>query len=159
MVADGLGHGAEAAAASRAALALLAREAHRALETLVDVMHDQLRTTRGAAVTLAAIDTTGASIEVCAVGNVVAQLVSEGHASGFTSAHGTIGANLRQPVLVRRAWPSDALLIVASDGVRPRWQPEELPGLWLRDPALVAGTLYAAFATGSDDATVLAVRA
>src|SRR5260370_23541123 len=54
---DGLGHGAEAAAAARTAVDLLARYAHESLVSLVNRCHQGLLNTRGVVMSLAALNT------------------------------------------------------------------------------------------------------
>jgi hypothetical protein len=47
---------------------------------------------------------------------------------------------------------------VYSDGLGAHWGPEDYAGLWLRDPALVAGVLYRDHTRRRDDVTVLVGR-
>ena len=158
LVADGLGHGPDAAAASRAAVGVLQRQPARALDDMLEVMHETLRPTRGAAVSLAIVDGERGTIQFAGVGNVSGFAITDGKSMGFVSSHGTVGANLRKPSLETRTVAPGALFLLASDGVRPKWQVEAYAGLWQRDPALVAGALYRDFNNARDDATLVAVR-
>lgn len=159
LVADGLGHGPDAAVASRAAIRAL--RAARADEpaALLHEIHEALRGTRGAAVSLALVDADAGELRFAGLGNVAGFVVEDDHATGLASTYGTAGAEWRKPIEQRLPLPKGALLLLASDGVRPKWQLADYPGLARRDPALVAGVLYRDFAVGRDDATVVALRA
>jgi hypothetical protein len=54
-------------------------------------------------------------------------------------------------------WGPGAVLILATDGLRSRWDPLAYPGLLGHDPAVIAATLYRDHARGTDDAAVLVV--
>ncbi|HEY3252745.1 MAG TPA: hypothetical protein VGJ91_02315, partial [Polyangiaceae bacterium] len=69
-VIDGLGHGPEAAAAARAAAAILHARAELSVQELLELCHEGLRKTRGAVMTLASLDTRSSTIDCCGVGNV-----------------------------------------------------------------------------------------
>jgi anti-sigma regulatory factor (Ser/Thr protein kinase) len=157
LVADGLGHGPDAAIAARAATALVAQHGARAPAELLQLAHAALRETRGAAVAVAVADRDAHELTFAGIGNVFAQIVrADGvTAQGLPSSYGTIGGDLRKVHEERFAFAGDDLLVLATDGVRPRWQWSSHPGLSRRDPSLVAGVLYRDFAAGRDDATVV----
>jgi hypothetical protein len=50
------------------------------------------------------------------------------------------------------------VIILHSDGLSPRWNPESLPGLGARDPLVIAAALLAEAGTRRDDAGVLVLR-
>jgi hypothetical protein len=54
--------------------------------------------------------------------------------------------------------PPGAVIILHSDGLSPRWNPESLPGLGARDPLVIAAALLAEAGTRRDDAGVLVLR-
>jgi hypothetical protein len=55
--------------------------------------------------------------------------------------------------------PADSLVILHSDGVRGRWDCDELDQLATSTPLLIAATLLRDAGTGTDDACVLVGRA
>src|SRR5215211_6766573 len=67
---DGLGHGDEAAAAAAVALHVLRRHSMEEIEALVRRCHEELRATRGAAMSLASFDLATSTLTWIGVGNV-----------------------------------------------------------------------------------------
>jgi anti-sigma regulatory factor (Ser/Thr protein kinase) len=160
MVADGLGHGPDAAAASRAATTLLRREWQRAPSAILEAAHAELKSTRGAAVAVAAVERATRELVFSGIGNIFAQIVHGADAStvGIPSAYGTIGGDVRRIHDQRFPFAGDDLLLFATDGVRPKWSWTTYPGLLRRDPALVAAVLYRDYSSGRDDSTVVVSR-
>ena len=160
LVADGLGHGPDAAAAARTATRLVAANASRTPSELLQTAHDALRETRGAACAVAILDTAADELVFAGIGNIFAQIVhGDGTTIGLPSHYGTIGGDLRKVHEQRAPFAHSDGLILATDGVRPKWQWSSYPMLWRHDPALVAGVVYRDFAAGRDDATVVVARA
>ena len=56
-------------------------------------------------------------------------------------------------------FPSNALIILHSDGLTTHWNMDAYPGLIVKPPSLIAGVLYRDFQRGNDDVTVVAARA
>lgn len=158
-VADGLGHGPDAAAASSAAIRVFQQSQVTSPADLLGEMHAALRSTRGAAVAVAALDRELAEIRYAGVGNIAASIVSGDQTRSMVSHSGTLGHEVRKIQEFQYPWPADALIIMQSDGLQTHWKLDRYPGLTGRDPALVAGLLYRDFSRRRDDVTVLAVRA
>ena len=160
IVADGLGHGLYASEASAMAIAitakLFAENAHVSLTTLLERMHVPMHATRGAAVSLCAVE---AGMATCAgVGNVNMVLHAPGGVAKTMIAHnGTVGHQMRR-VQEFTAPAEDALLVMHSDGLTTRWKLGAYPGLERHAPATIAGVLYRDAMRGRDDATVLVAR-
>jgi anti-sigma regulatory factor (Ser/Thr protein kinase) len=158
MVADGLGHGPDAAEASRAALDVFTAEAWRALPSLMSAVHAGLRSTRGAAVSVLELDGEAGVVRSCGAGNVTARLLSGGSDKTLLSQHGTAGVQMRTPEEARTDWPDHAILVVHSDGIETRWSPQRLMPVLARDPALAAAILWRDHNRGRDDSTVVVLR-
>ncbi len=158
MVADGLGHGPDAAKASQAALRLFTEEPWLPLRTQLERAHAALRSTRGAAVTLLHADTREGTLRSAGAGNVLARVVSGTTDRTLLSQHGTVGLQMRTPEEVSVPWPPHALLVVHSDGIESRWRPELLHPVLGRDPVLAAALLLREHCRGRDDATVVVLR-
>ena len=156
LVADGLGHGPDAAAAAQEAVTTL--QAHPALSParLLEEMHARLRSTRGAAVSIysAGPDDT---VRCAAAGNVLARLVSGVSDRALVGQHGTVGVQIRTPQEASVPWPPHAMLLIHSDGVESRWQPGLITPVLGRDPSLAAALLLRDHTRGRDDATVVVV--
>ena len=159
-VIDGLGHGVEAADASRQAAAVLEGRAGDPVDSLVERCHQALRKTRGAVMSVASIDERTATLSWIAVGNVEALLlrgrrgVSPARES-VTMRGGVVGYQL--PALrtsSHRVSPGDTL-VMATDGIRSGF----VADVDARDaPQAIATAIFTRHARGSDDALVVAAR-
>ena len=159
MVADGLGHGPEAQAASLEAARMLAMNPDLAPLALIERSHDALKSSRGAAVAVARIDRERGKVAFAGIGNIAAQIYSGSKMNQhLVSVNGTAGHQMQRLREFSYPWPSDGMLVLHSDGLLSATSVETHPGLALRDPALIAGVLYRDFSRGSDDSTVLVAK-
>lgn len=158
LVADGLGHGEEAAAASAAAVAELRVHHREPVENIAAHVHRALRLTRGAAIALAEIDLETCLLRFCGIGNITARLLTGGGVRELVSLYGIAGYQRPRIQVFTRSWSDDALLLMHSDGLSSRWNAADYPGLHLQHPQLAASTMMRDAASARDDALVLAVR-
>lgn len=158
LVADGLGHGPDAAEAAQAAIAVFTEQPMREPREQLREVHAGLRHTRGAAVMMLSADAAAGSVRSAGAGNVVGRLVSGTSDRSILSQHGTAGVTIRSPEEVATPWPPHALLLVCSDGIETRWKPEMLAPVLGRDPTLAAALLARDHCRGRDDATVAVLR-
>jgi anti-sigma regulatory factor (Ser/Thr protein kinase) len=157
LVADGLGHGPEAARASRAAVVSFLEQVPNDPVELLRGAHQELRSTRGAAVSIASLD--GAQLHYAGVGNVSAAVVApDGGIQRLVSMNGTLGHQAPRMQQFNYPFAKGATLVMCSDGLATQWRLDGYPGLLARHPSLVAGVLYRDFVRGRDDATVLVAR-
>jgi anti-sigma regulatory factor (Ser/Thr protein kinase) len=139
MLADGLGHGPEAAHASSAAVAAVHRWAHLSPAESLRRLHEALTGTRGAAVALAQLDLPARRLRFAGIGNVGARLRTDGTWRALLSRPGIVGVH--RPTTLREEeadWTGDPLLILHTDGLPSRWTPPSDPGLPAADPAVTA---------------------
>jgi anti-sigma regulatory factor (Ser/Thr protein kinase) len=157
MVADGLGHGPEAAEAAVEAVRLFHRfKGHRA-PALLDYIHGGLRATRGAAVSVARFAPASRKMIYSGVGNIAGVLASNGELRRMVSMPGTAGHNARK--IQAFEYPFEAgLVILHSDGIVSSWTLERYPNLAARHPTLIAAVLYRDLTRHRDDATVLVAK-
>lgn len=158
MLADGLGHGPEAAKASLAATAAFALDPSAAPRELVQKAHLALQTTRGAAVCAVRIDAGASTLSYSGAGNVVGRVFSGVFDKAIITQHGTAGLQIRRPEESSMALPAHALVIIHSDGIDTRWRGERLLPVLQKDPALVAAILLRDHTRQRDDATVVVLR-
>jgi len=158
MVVDGLGHGLGAADAARLAVRAFSAESTLPPGALLAIIHEALRGSRGAAVSVARIDAGRGVVTYAGLGNVSAVVAGVGDSRHLVSSNGTAGHDAGRIHEFSYPWPADALLVMHSDGLGSRWQLDRYPGLRARDPALVAGVLYRDWSRGRDDVTVVAAR-
>jgi hypothetical protein len=139
MLADGLGHGPEAARASSSAVTALHRWAHLSPAESLRRLHDALKGTRGAAVALAQLDLGTGRLRFAGIGNVGARLRADGTWRPLLSRPGIVGVH--RPTTLREEeadWADDRLLILHTDGLPSRWTPQSGTGLPTVDPAVTA---------------------
>ena len=159
LVADGLGHGPMAAEASHLAREIFLSHPQLGLIDLLQRMHVQLRTTRGAAAAVAHLDHRLGRLYFAGIGNIAGSIVSDDGIQSLVSHNGTLGGSMPgNPRQFEHPWRRGSTLIMHSDGIRPQWQMREVPGLWNRHPEVVAGVLFRDHARPTDDATVLVHR-
>jgi anti-sigma regulatory factor (Ser/Thr protein kinase) len=154
LIADGLGHGTGAAAASTEAVRIFHRFQGHLVPTLLDYIHGGLRATRGAAVSIARLDPTGGKVIFAGIGNVAGVLAAKGELKRMVSMPGTAGHNARNIRAFEYPF-ANGLAILHSDGLSTSWTLARYPNVETAHPTLIAGLLYRDFARGRDDATVL----
>jgi anti-sigma regulatory factor (Ser/Thr protein kinase) len=156
-VADGLGHGQEAAEASVEAIRLFHRFNGHDVRTLLDDVHGGLRATRGAAVSIARVDPATRKVIFGGIGNVAGVLAVRGELKRMVSMPGTAGYSVR--VIQSFEYPFEqGLVILHSDGLSSSWTLGRYPNLEAAHPTLIAGVLYRDFGRRRDDATVLVAK-
>ncbi|GGT04453.1 ATP-binding SpoIIE family protein phosphatase [Streptomyces griseoviridis] len=139
MLADGLGHGPEAARASTAAVDALRGAAGLPPGEALRRLDGALAGTRGAAVAVAQVDLAAGRLRFAGIGNIGARLCEAGVWRPLVSRPGIVGVH--RPGTLREeqtAWGDDHLLILHSDGLPSRWTPPPeacRPGI---DPAVTA---------------------
>ncbi len=156
---DGLGHGQGAADATLAGLRVfLAHPSSGPADTLAQ-MHEQMRSTRGAAAAVIDIELGTQRVRYAGVGNCAGSILEPGSGQrpqGLASNNGTVGVQLPRVGEFAYVWPRDGLLIMHTDGLATRWSVDDYPGLVGRHPSLIAAVLYRDFSRNRDDVTVLA---
>lgn len=155
MVADGLGHGQGAADAAVEAVRLFHRFGGHQVSTLLDYIHGGLRSTRGAAVSIARFDPKSRKVDFTGIGNVGGALASDaGTLRRMVSMPGTAGHNARK--IQAFDYPFErGLIVLASDGISTSWTLGNYPNIQTVHPTLIAAILYRDFGRRRDDATVL----
>jgi anti-sigma regulatory factor (Ser/Thr protein kinase) len=158
MVADGLGHGADAALASNAAVRTLQQLPTMQPGPLIGAIHDALKITRGAAAAVGRFDLATGNIRFAGVGNINASIIDNDTRKQLVSHNGIVGHNMRKVQEFSQPWPHDAVYIMCSDGIGTQWDIHAYPGLIFCHPTLIAAVIYRDFARGRDDATVLVAK-
>jgi anti-sigma regulatory factor (Ser/Thr protein kinase) len=158
LVADGLGHGPQAAQASREAVRIFRANLGKSPKELVEAAHTALRSTRGAALAIAEVDFEQLSVRFAGVGNISGTILAQEKTNSLVSYNGTVGHEVRKIQEFVYPWPKGGLLVMHSDGLGTQWRLDRYPGLVAKHPSLLAGVLYRDFNRGRDDVTVLVVR-
>lgn len=158
-VADGLGHGPAAATASAAAARVLAASGDTPLERILEDAHGALRPTRGAAVGIARIHPQLRRVDFIGVGNIAGTIADEDGMRKTVSLPGIVGHEMRKLQTFSYPWSPTSVLVLHSDGLSANWSMKPYPGLLQHDAALMAAVLYRDHCRGTDDATVVVVKA
>jgi serine phosphatase RsbU (regulator of sigma subunit) len=159
-VVDGLGHGGEAAAAAKLAVATMEQHAEEPVITLIQRCHEALKRTRGAAMSVAHFNSAYHTLTWLGVGNVEGVLVrADSHDNPGRETimllGGTIG--FRLPTLratVTTVTPGDTL-VFATDGIRSGFVGEVVRE---ERPKAIADRICNRYGKGTDDALVLVAR-
>jgi len=157
---DGIGHGEEAANASKAAAALLRSSVGEPIISLVGQCHERLRATRGVVLSLAFIEPEHGMMTWLGVGNVQGMLMRSDRTKGNVQETlllraGVVGSRL--PDLQATVLPivRGDTLFFATDGVRGDFS----MSLSAREnPQRAADRILGQYRSGNDDALVLVVR-
>lgn len=158
LLADGLGHGTNAAQASAAAAQLLVKQPGAQPLALMDALHRSLRGTRGAAVAVAELHFKNAQIDFVGIGNISACVIDGLSRKQLVSHNGIVGHNMRKVQQFSIPCLPGSLYMMHSDGISTQWDLASYPGLYLCHPALIAGIVYRDFVRGRDDASIIAAR-
>ena len=138
---------------------VLRAHAERPLQQLVELCHEALRKTRGVVMSLVYLDSRSRTLDWCGIGNVegvlLRKLMSGLKCEAITTRGGVVGYRLPNvKVTTLPIYPGD-VLILATDGIRS--------GFWSAidadaKPQVIADTVFARHARGTDDALVLVAR-
>ena len=158
IVADGLGHGPQAAEAAVEALRLFRKAEGLPPGEIVERIHQGLRHTRGAAVAVSRLNEDDATLSFAGIGNIAAVIVTAGKHQHLVSLPGTAGHNARKITTFDHPLPPNGLLVMHSDGLSSSWSLDEHPGLFAAHPAIIAGVLFRDRARVRDDASVIVAR-
>lgn len=148
-VVDGLGHGPDAAAASRAAIQWLdLMPPETSVNDAMQELHRELRGTRGAAATLCIIKEF--QLEICAVGNVALMCVN--CSIPLVLSAGVLGHQVSRFRIGSCQIRNGARLALLSDGLSQRFRLEEYRQL---APQPACQEIMNRYRRKEDDATVL----
>lgn len=158
-LADGLGHGAEAARAADLAVHTVEQHATLPLMEIMKRCHTSLVRTRGVALSLARWEAAERKLTWLGVGNVEGILLLAGdqrpESHRLVQRGGVVGVRLPTLMVTPLAVSAPALLILASDGVGGGFE----RGLNRHGtPAAIADQILTHFWKDNDDGTVLVAR-
>lgn len=157
LVADGLGHGALAAAAANAVVDAFLASSLDAPGAILEHLHRVVSHTRGAAVSVVRVD--GDAVRFAGLGNVAGTIATpDGERRGMVSMPGIVGHQSRGVREFGYELTPQAVVVLHSDGVSDRWTLRDYPGLSRQDPLLIAATLLRDAGVRRDDACVAVVR-
>lgn len=158
-VADGLGHGSEAAFAAKKAMQIIDMHAEQSLEQLVMTCNEFLTSTRGITLTIARI--TDEVLTYIAIGNVTGVCWQMSRANKLTKESlllegGVVGYKI-PPIKIKKIpiQPGD-IFILATDGLKETFE-IEAPN-FLKSPQFIATNLFDQYRNPKDDALILVAQ-
>jgi hypothetical protein len=160
VVADGLGHGAEAGLAAEIAIRSAGEQPDSTLVEILERCHARLQETRGAAISLAAWNERERTLSWLGVGNVEGVALRAGAPPAPSLPRlllrgGVVGDNLPPLHPETVTLPDGGILVLATDGIATGFEREVDVG---RDPQAIADGVLARCWRGVDDALVLVAR-
>lgn len=158
IVADGLGHGISASEASAEAISAFKTSTDTDPTALLQRVHRALRGTRGAAVAVARLDHSERRVRYAGIGNIAGVVVAAEKTQFMISHNGTAGHEAIRFQEFTYPFPEKSLLIMHSDGLATSWNLQSYPGLRLRHPSVIAGTLYRDSSRHRDDVCVVVAK-
>ncbi|WP_207515577.1 ATP-binding SpoIIE family protein phosphatase [Longitalea luteola] len=154
-LADGLGHGAEAArAVQEAGMAFaICQELHP--PDILRFINSSVRKTRGLVGMVAVYDIAKKIWEICGVGNITTKINGPSVSKNYMSYNGIIGLNVPRLLHTQTFMHEKGqYMIMCSDGLRSRWDPLKYPGILRYDLSMLALSLIKDFSRNTDDASV-----
>lgn len=158
---DGVGHGEEAAKAAKAAISILETHADQPIIELVQDCHDELRATRGVALSVAYINVPRGVMTWLGIGNIQGVLRRSSRRGDLPAQEMLLLRGGVVGVVLPPLRPSDLAvgegdtLIFATDGLRP----EFVEGLQsMETPQRMADKILERYRNEKDDALVLVAR-
>jgi len=124
----------------------------------IQACHHALHGTRGAVLSIAAINLDAGELTYAGVGNVEAQLWQGGRTQRLIAYRGIAGVTL--PIVRSFVVPLEGawLLLLHTDGVSARFAVESLPEFTDQAPESLVAAVLAAWGREIDDATVVVTR-
>lgn len=156
VMADGLGHGPQAQAASAYCGAIAEIDTAPSLQ--LQRANDLSRGTRGSAAAALRLRRHEAALEYASVGNLHCVVQRREQAQVLAGQNGTVGGAFPAVKLQQVAIEPRGLVVVHTDGLSGRWSLDRYAGLRLRHPQVVCGVLFRDCNRQRDDATIVAIR-
>jgi anti-sigma regulatory factor (Ser/Thr protein kinase) len=156
---DGLGHGPHANDAVRAAADFFFESDETNPVEIIRQMHEKVRKTRGLVGTIAILNRKQMQWHICGVGNILTRIYQGVSYKNYMSYNGAIGLNIPTS-LNYSVVPAERnqLLIMASDGIKTRWDISKFHSILKYDNMVLAGAIYKEFNRGTDDSSVLTAK-
>jgi anti-sigma regulatory factor (Ser/Thr protein kinase) len=156
LVADGLGHGPEANQAAIEAVHIFSHNLKADTTHLLNLVHERLRRTRGAAIFL--LSATDGNIEFAGAGNIRSVVLNAHETKTLISQNGTAGIQMATVRPLTENWNGSGYVVLHSDGIHSRWSLSEYPGLYGKHPSIIAAVINRDCSRNTDDSTIVVIR-
>ncbi len=152
-VIDVLGHGSEAHDIALDVLSILEDNYTEPLDKIIDVCHEGLKHTRGAAMALCRVDFKDKKFEHVAIGNVETRVYGTPDPIKPFFFNGTLGMVMENYRVIEYPYTEGMTIVMFSDGISGRFDISQQ--MLLKTPQEIAKFIFDNYARGTDDATVL----
>lgn len=154
-LADGLGHGEEAARAVQEAGIAFANCQELEPPDILRYINQSVRKTRGLVGSVAIYDIGKKTWNLCGVGNITTKINGPTISKNYMSYNGIIGLNLPRVMNSQQiVHEKGQYLIMCSDGLRSRWETLKYTGILRYDLTILAASLMKDFTRTTDDSSV-----
>ena len=156
LVADGLGHGADAnKAVNEAVNAFKICPFDNPVEIL-QFIHTSIRKTRGIVGTVVLFNLKTKTWRIAGIGNISTKMANAFSSRNYLAYNGIIGHNIPNSMKVQEFSINDfQQVILCSDGIKSRWDLARYPGIGKYDPTIQAAALYKDFGRRTDDMSIV----
>jgi anti-sigma regulatory factor (Ser/Thr protein kinase) len=159
LVADGLGHGAEANRAVREAILAFRTFDSDSPADILRHLHSALKKTRGVVGTVVLVNPLKKTWKLCGIGNISTRFTGFQQPKGYLSYNGIVGHNIPHTLNDQELSQNEfQQIVLCSDGIRSRWEHAKLPDLHKQDLIVQAAALYKDFARKTDDMSIIIGR-
>ena len=156
LILDGLGHGAGAHEASRAAIEVYKTLPKESPAEVLKEIHQQIKRTRGAVAMALKYHFKEEVLSYSGVGNISGRTIGFKTTKHLPSFNGIVGHVLPSRLHNHElSWKRGDLLLIHSDGLISRWDISRYIQIKKYDPAILAACLYRDYSRRNDDTTVL----
>ncbi|MBZ4037601.1 SpoIIE family protein phosphatase [Flavobacterium sp. 17A] len=156
-VGDGLGHGESANEAVEAAIKAFRQSVETDPTAVLRDIHLKVKKTRGLVATIASVDYKSEVWNICGIGNINTRIYNGLENKTYTPYNGIIGHNIPRTLNNTIVpYKKHQIIIMHSDGLRTRWNLNDLSSIFKHSPGIIAAALYKENIRGTDDATILA---
>lgn len=157
-VIDGLGHGAAASQAAKAARFYVENHYDLPLLGIFRGVGIACRGTRGCVMALARFDWGAGRVTFGSVGNIETRVIGVSAPLNFMVHRGIIGVNAPDPHVTEHSWSIDDILLIFTDGIITHWSWGDFQDLESLPAQQVAQKLLRSLARENDDATIMVIK-
>lgn len=158
-VGDGLGHGEHAHEAVELAIKAFKKSALDDAAEILKEIHDAVKKSRGLVATVAVVDYQKETWNICGIGNINTGIYRGLENKTYSPYNGIIGLNIPRTMKSTIVpYLKHQIIVMHSDGLRTRWNLNDLMSIIKQNPGVIAASLYKDNLRGTDDATVLVAK-
>jgi anti-sigma regulatory factor (Ser/Thr protein kinase) len=156
-VIDVLGHGPAAHDLAKHIETFLSRRMNADPTATLQLLHEELRGTRGAVAGIAIFDPASGRVRFVSCGNIIARKMGDVEIT-LNSTEGTLGQSMRSPTEQQLVLRGKDVLLIHTDGIKSRFTMRDYPKIRYERAQVIAKTIVEKFGRSYDDATCLALR-